>query len=621
MPFLVMCAKSLENPGKHFYKYMMQGMAQKLFAERGGMIASKPQAWPLVAKAFSYVDYALAQHFLRGIANADESHAVLIAYLSLAVREGHLCIRIDEEGISPAPDQLCQGDDAESLCKLIVKGASSLSEELLTDVSNTPLSVCPVTPICKFHNLFYFQRYWRHESAIIDNYCAIAAAIPEIQLDRISIENSLEALLQKGKLLPEQADAIRLVCSGTVSFIVGGPGTGKTHTAGELIKIFWASLSEHQRKECSISLAAPTGKAAANLQKSLRRAIGEMEDFPILQATTLHTLLGIRSLKSKDEHMKLSADLILIDESSMIDVHLMERLLAMVKDGARLILFGDRHQLPPVAAGMVFSDLIAMDRSRSQELTVCLRAELKSIIDFASTINRGDIPSTLQMLASGINGVRRVPFISSSSKSMQQSIVEEALPFFLETIDKDPENLLESFSRYRILCPLRQGPLGVDALNAVFLKQMILHCQNKNGFAAPIMLITNDQRLELANGEVGVLIRKNPNAPHIEEGDYAIFSSRDETQGALRKLPALLLPKFEYAYCLSVHKSQGSEFDRILLLMPEGAERFGREVLYTAVTRSRRHLDIWGSDETLAAAIALKAQRLSGLSKRLASRH
>lgn len=599
----------------------MLGIAQQIYIDKGGVLAcnNQPPLWPRLFSALEYVDYALAKHLLANYPHVDESVAALIGYLSMAAREGHLCIRVEGGSITPSPQLLFEGSQVSLMRELAASGVQKLPVDLFTDMSKHA-SDCPATPICRLGKLFYLQRYWRQETAVIKHFNAIADMTPGIALDMPIVDSMLSKLKSANLLLPEQVDAIHTACNGSLTIICGGPGTGKTYTAGELIKIYWSAMSDEQRRNCQISLAAPTGKAAANLQKSLSRAIGKVAGFPTIHAKTLHSLLGIRGNTFKKEPARLTADLILVDESSMIDVHLMEQLLASIKPGARLILLGDRFQLPPVAAGMVFADLMSQPNGRCIELQKCLRAELKSIVDFAGMINRGDADGAIQLLSSNSGGITLLNFAELSVKSSQKAIVDHAMPFFKDGLNDEPEKALEAFCKFRILCPLRQGPFGVDLLNELFVQRLMSLRKNQEWFVTPILLVSNDHRLELSNGEVGVLVRRMPKDRSdnmLQEGDYALFSGRDDSGEAVRRIPALLLPKYEYAFCLSVHKSQGSEFDRVLLLMPEGAERFGREVLYTAVTRTRKHLEVWGTDDVLRATISQQAHRLSGIPQRL----
>lgn len=600
----------------------MLGKAQKLYFEKGGSSSAMSKLcspWQRIYECMPYVDYALACLLLKDHPDADEGAAALIAYLSLAARAGHLCVSINGCTLMPDPANLLENIESEELSQLILQGVKTLPLSLLTDVVSSDVDRCPTSPVCKLGNFLYLQRYWRQESTVIKHFQNVADIPPAIALDLCKVNESLQILEQQHKLLPEQAAAIRIACANSLSIICGGPGTGKTYTAGELIKIYWATMSEQQRQRCEIALAAPTGKAAANLQKSLKRAVGDIAGFPSVQAKTLHALLGVRGTRLRKDDRKLTADLILVDESSMIDVHLMAYLLAAIKPGARLILLGDRHQLPPVSAGMLFGDLMARPNDRCVELKTCLRSDLRSIVDFASTINCGNSDEALNILTDGKNGISRLHFEALTVKGIQKAIVDYAMPFFMEGLSGEPQKLLEAFNKFRILSPLRQGPYGVDALNELFMYCLKYAMRSQEWFVTPILLSTNDHRLELSNGEAGILVRRNAKDRQegiLQEGDYALFSDRD-AEHAVRRIPALLLPQYEYGYCLSVHKSQGSEFDRVLLLMPEGAERFGREVLYTGVTRARKQLDIWGSDVTIRKTIQQPSHRLSGLSQRL----
>jgi exodeoxyribonuclease V alpha subunit len=239
-----------------------------------------------------------------------------------------------------------------------------------------------------------------------------------------------------------------------------------------------------------------------------------------------------------------------------------------------------------------------------------LRAEQKELIDLGQSINNGDIKSTLSILNGSNSVIHSLPFCSNL-----QNLLEYAKPFFTEILEgsSHPQNLIQAFSRFRILSPLRKGAFGVDELNKMFNLFF-----SKKFSAAPIMLTSNDYRLNLINGEIGILIRSNGNfdSEDFQEGDVVFFPSQKEGE-PFRKIPALLLPKYEYAYALSVHKSQGSEFDHVLLLLPPGSEVFGREVLYTAVTRARKRLDIWGDEEIIQKTLEKQSIRLSGLKEKI----
>lgn len=547
----------------------------------GIMTASVLQEW-VDRGDIDYIDYALAERVLRDKPDADPALSLLIAYLSLAVRSGHLCVKISGEGVFPSP---------QSLSPTLV----DCSKELLQSTQSIPSEI----PLKRFGDHFYLQKYWAYETQLIEYLQALVNINPE----PLNINPSL---LDQYDLLPEQSEAILSSCTKGLTMLSGGPGTGKTYTAGKLICYLWEVLSSAQKSTFRIALAAPTGKAAANLQASLNRSVASIPDFPKITTQTLHALLG----KKKG---LLDADLILVDESSMIDARMMAKLLSVVKPGARLVLLGDPFQLPSVEAGALFSDMIQSLPEHVITLKTCLRAEIASIVSFADAIKGGDFTSILSALNDEVTPINRLSVTTSEDLF---TYAEKHFPS-AALDDKDPAFLLDEYNRYRILSPLRKGRWGVDALNTFFSERMQQRIPYGELFVTPIMLAQNDYRLDLFNGETGILIRKKghiqlPLAPE----DCALFPARSG-EGEVRRFPALVLPRYEEAYCLSVHKSQGSEYDHVTLVMPEGAERFGREVLYTAVTRCRQRLDLWGNDDVIKATLKTSSKRLSSIPERL----
>ncbi len=623
----------------------MEGLAQKLFFERTGSTpwlagkgASSRSDWPaldkmLARRYLAYIDYALARNLLK---NEDgEACGAFLCHLSAALRRGHLCIKIGQGTVFPHPkdlwketfgeqhdsDTVYQEEDFHKITQLILEGASSLSTNLMADVNDIQLDQYPVKPVCRYNDCFYFQRSWIQETHFLQHLRNLISTEPEFAIDAESVKNYVTKLQSRNQLLKEQAEAILESCKKRFTIICGGPGTGKTYTAGHLIKAYWESLDPDMRKRCNIALAAPTGKAAANLQKSLSKAIQDIPDFKPIQAKTLHALLGINPHKMRPSAVeKLAADLILVDESSMIDLQLMVHLFAAIKPGARLILLGDKHQLPSVEAGSLFADLVTCGLSLV-ELKVCLRTELIAILNFASIINTGDGSKALTFLNDALpsQGLTRKikDFSQAPQTDGQQALFDYTYPFFKDfqsSDDEDPTTLFDVFNRFRILSPLRKGPFGIDQLNAFFLKRL-LKLNKDSKFTAPIILTANDQRLEMFNGEVGILVRTG-NSDKAIDGDYALFPGRTPEE-PVRKVPAILLPRYDYAYCLSVYKSQGSEFDSVLLLLPQGSEIFGREAFYTGVTRARHNLEIWGSDIIIKTIVEKQSHRLSGVQTRI----
>lgn len=601
----------------------MVGIAQRLFIDRHGKTPWKEVReakvrfdWPLLeqmleAECLGYIDYALAENMLRKQDATKESLAALICHLSLASRQGHLCIAIRETSIMPSVRDLWisaegssfeMSDDVEiKLNELIREGARFGHLQLIS-------SDCPTAPIYKNGNHYYLQRYWILESAVVSQLGSLSLrSISHFSLESKQVDSIITPLLSEKKLLPEQARAVQHACLFPFTIVTGGPGTGKTHTAGVLLKTIWEGISIEERSSCRFILAAPTGKAAANLEMSIQKAMQDIEGFPPIKGQTLHSLFY-------HKETVLNADVVLVDESSMIDAKLMSRLFASIKPGSRLIMLGDRHQLPPVETGSLFTDLIDYFQDSESctscvvELKTCLRTETRSIIDFAAAINQGDYSSIFQSLASREieNASRSFNFVGLNdfitTKDVQAQLIAHArnyFPYFEGDIE-NPLAVLHAFNHFRILTPLRNGPLGSEQLNQLFFNVFASRANFANSYVVPIMIARNHHQLGLFNGEMGLLVKYKESSR-----DYALFGAK--------KISALLLPSYEYAYCISVHKSQGSEFNHVLMLIPEGSEIFGREALYTGVTRARHTLEVWSTKEILKTMIARTSRRYSGV--------
>lgn len=581
----------------------------------------------LAEQRLSYFDYACTLNLIHGRDHLDETVALSICHLILAAKIGHLCVKVDE-GLSvyPRVDHVwisnselpLSEQDIAFLTRKVAEGLVNIPSDLIAQIDETSLSLPLTTPFCRYRNMVYLQRHWLYETQILKSIKRLTGSSPSLELDKEKVTHSVWNLSERGELLKEQADAVLKGCLSSMSLITGGPGTGKTHTVSHLIALFWENLTESQKKQCEIALAAPTGKASSHLQKSVMRMASKVENFPILTAKTLHSLLGFKKAEeeeSQESYPLISADLIIVDESSMIDVRLMCRLLSSIKEGARLILIGDQHQLPAVEAGSLFADLAHLNSIPSTHLKTCLRTELAPMLQFAETINAGDSAEALKQLNSGDHScLKRVP-LPVDLDGTRSVLWENVKSHFSLPLERDlpPEVLLQNLGRFCLLSPLRKGPLGVDELNRYIAEKMRAIHPKEGWMMIPVMIVANDRRQELVNGEVGLLM-KNCSAGSDPQDDYGLFYSKEE-QGT-RKIPAYMLPKYEYAYCLSVHKSQGSEFDHVLLIMPDGSELFGREVFYTAVTRARKQLEIAGTDAVMTKVITQSGERFSGIVQR-----
>lgn len=575
-------------------------------------------------KRFSYLDFMVALNILKHTSQMNEGTFFFLCYLVAASRQGHLCVQIDEQGIIPSPKLVWKPDEENPLMReeidfvdqMMIRAVCEIPKEIITEVKGDESQTTPTTPLCQFQSRYYLQRNWVYESLFLKHLNRLSTSCIEYLLDRTSVEMSVNELLEKKILLSEQAQAVINSCLSPFSILTGGPGTGKTYTAAHLIKVYWQSLTEVQRKRCEIVLAAPTGKAAANLQHGLTKMIAGLKDFPSLKAKTLHSLLGLNSSFIKPE-AHISADLIIVDECSMMDIKMISHLFAAVKDGARLVLLGDPNQLPSVEAGSLFSDIVELHRRGNIsipciELKTCLRAELTTIVELAAMVNDGKQEVSVILKEGTMAGISQFP-LGNEKKRSQKLFLDKVVKLFpdVNVDESDPVEILKAFQGVRLLSPIKKGLFGFETLNQM-IGEAIVKKANQQQIAIPIMVVANDYKRELFNGDMGVLIKRISSS---REDDYALFY--DPLGGGVRRIAVELLPRYEYGYCLSIHKSQGSECDHVVLVMPEGAEIFGRELFYTAVTRAKRQVDIYGSDEVIKASLQQQSRRLSGVSLRV----
>ena len=584
--------------------------AQQLFEETYGRPLSKafycPSPYPILSKMVKegllpYIDFELANTICSIYGYLQEDLCALISFLSLTSRQGHLCVSLLTSNISPdLQDSLKKNRVEENIDTHVSTHLINqyrdlifnavIPASLITHIDDPLQRVS--TPLCQWNDFLYLQRNWFYESYFHQHYIRISQQ--HIELTTLHLDTE--------KLLPEQALAVSNVLKQGFSIIAGGPGTGKTYTAGMVIRTLWNNLSEDQKQFYKIALGAPTGKAAAQLERSINNFCGGL--FAPLKAQTLHSLLNLKDAYTSytEEWKVLDADFVLIDECSMLDMRMMAHLFAGLKPGAHLVLLGDPHQLPPIENGAPFADLVEFYTHHQSPvvslLKTCMRAEIQSIVQLAEQIDGGYKDHVMNTLQHN-DHVKRLDIGDP---------LPEIIEWYPSFSQSDEKELFQSLRQFCLLSPLRKGPYGVDELNDKIFK--LIHRHKREVIKIPIMILTNNSESELSNGDLGILVKHKNNAL-----DYGIFAQRDGE--GYRKIPALLLPRYEYAYCMSVHKSQGSEFDCVCVLLPEGSEVFGREVLYTAVTRAKKSLMLWTTDETLEKTIDKAGKRQSGMPQRL----
>jgi exodeoxyribonuclease V alpha subunit len=468
-------------------------------------------------------------------------------------------------------------------------------------------------PLVLDENRLYLNRLWFYEDFV-------AAKITAI-LEQEATTNQAEISARVDKLFPssdavdqDQKDAVLAAASKPFSVISGGPGSGKTSTIVRILAVLLAL-----NPECRIALAAPTGKAAARMMVSIHQRVDQIGldnstkiTIPS-EATTIHRLLGYRRNGfSYNEQHRLPVDCVVIDEASMIDLKLMFHLLAALPDQAQLILLGDRDQLASVAAHGH-----ALDTGTTAVATsiALLRNSYRfnrdsAISQIASLVNQGQSTAAIDLLRSNDRELR---WYAEESDQIDAEALAWIYNAYQPVFESDaPADALETYETTRVLCATNQGYFGVESLNhrissALLARNNLPETNLYSGL--PIMITRNHHELGLFNGDTGILWQ-------FEDGLRACFR---DSGGGIRDLAINRLPEFTPAWASTVHKSQGSEFDSVWLILPSDPESgvLSRELLYTAITRARQRFILHAASSVVVRAIENLTRRHSGLAYKL----
>ena len=515
------------------------------------------------------------------------------------------------------------------------------------------------------HHL-YLQRMARFEAFVAARVRAMAVDVPDHVPPRKAL---LQRLFEEadGDGLDWQRVAVAMAPGRRLTIVTGGPGTGKTTTVTALLAV----LADCHGGELVVRLAAPTGKAAARLTESVRAArsrIRERWDAPLLvdgilaripdEATTLHRLLGYqpdRNVFACNARNPIAADVVVVDECSMLDLRMMARLLEALPPGARLVLVGDRDQLASVEAGSVLADLCSglserlekgrFSRSRAAELQALTGCPLRrlggddvppladaicwlterhrfgsgsGIAEVAEAVNSGDPAATHAQLAvaTGVSWYESVAGAGIDAR-LREHFGELCA---LADDGSDAGAVLDLAARWQILCAVRSGPQGVERMNAAAEALVREHVgdrvsREERVFAGlPILVLANDYTMNLFNGDVGVVVR--------EPGDGALGAVFRAVDGSVRRVPLARLPPWEPVFAMTVHKSQGSEFDSVALVLPAeprvNEQRIlTRELLYTGLTRAREQVLLVADRAVLDGCVVRRTRRAARLGARV----
>ncbi len=497
----------------------------------------------------------------------------------------------------------------------------------------------------------YLRRYWCYERELAVALRARAAAV-DATVDDERLRGAVTALLPGDRTTPgpewQRVAAITAVLR-RLCVISGGPGTGKTSTVVRLLALL--ALEAGDRMPV-IELVAPTGKAAARLEEAVRagrNALPESLRAAIpARASTIHRLLRIRSSSTHagfDGDRPLTADVVVVDEASMVDLALMAKLVRALRPEARLVLLGDKDQLASVEAGAVLGDVCgeapgfspdfaarvsavagepvpagaAADTSPLRDAVVLLRhsrrfAPDSGIARLAEAVNRGDGAAALAILEAGGDDVGWLPVTDArlARPRLAAAAVAGFARYLAHIAAGAPDAaIFDAFGAFRILCAHRAGASGTAGVNRLVEEalgtQRLIRPSGPWYVGRPVMVTRNDHVLGLYNGDVGIVLPD----PDDETRLSVAFAGGE---GSTRRISPARLPEHETVFAMTVHKSQGSEFDRVVLtLPPEPSRVVTRELLYTAVTRARARIEVWAPAAVVQAGVAARVERSSGL--------
>ncbi|MEO3990640.1 exodeoxyribonuclease V subunit alpha [Pseudocitrobacter cyperus] len=574
-----------------------------------------------------------------------EHPAVMLAaaLVSRDAGEGHVCLPLSHLHTTPALNGRAKVVWTQLLAAVDVPDDWT---SLLLASSAVSLGERP-SPLILNDGRLYLNRMWCNELSVARFFRD--AQLPEA-IDESLLADALADLFPSSAEVDWQKVAAAVALTRRISVISGGPGTGKTTTVAKLLAALVRIAGD---KKCRIRLAAPTGKAAARLTESLGAALRKLpltenqKSMLPTEASTLHRLLGAQPGSQRMRYHAgnpLHLDVLVVDEASMIDLPMMARLIDALPDHGRVIFLGDRDQLASVEAGAVLGDICAWvscgyTSERAAQLSRltgtpvpegdgAVAGALRDSLCLLRTSYRFGSDSGIGQLARAVNlgdraGVREVfarGFADIEMKSLRTQEEYEAMlddaragyGRYLQCLRQraEPAEILQAFGEYQLLCALREGPWGVSGLNQQLEHSLVRHRaiapQRHSRWyeGRPVMIARNDSALGLFNGDIGVALDRG-------QGLRVWFPMPD---GTIKSVQPSRLPEHDTAWAMTVHKSQGSEFDHAALVLPtQSVPLVTRELVYTAITRAKSRLSMYADETLLGQAIVARTERRSGL--------
>jgi exodeoxyribonuclease V alpha subunit len=564
---------------------------------------------------------------------------IIVASVSQHLAEGHPCVPLSVLAGMKFYSQkgaLLGALPEEAIIRDTLRVASCVAKDNSVAIATTPL-------VLDEDGRLYVARFFEHECRLARALAVLLetrAVAPENSggqsgLDRYFAPVSTQSLPDGERDLQREAAALALRLPLCV--ISGGPGTGKTSTVAKILALLFDEARDRGQRPPVIQLLAPTGKAAARMMEAITTALREWDAPSSLHAsvgsaTTIHRALGVipgnENRFRRGREQPLRADVVLVDEASMVDLALMRHLLEALRPTARLILLGDRHQLASVEAGSVLSEISSDFLGKKNPFTIELQRSYRfsdnsGIARLAQKIRAGDGVGSLHILEAGAPDLTFVEGADWETETLRELVVSrygEALR------GPDVAEAFRKLNRFNILCAHRKGPFGTATANETIYQWLasagavpavkgnaLKNKQASVGGAAHeqfyrgrlLLVRENDYALGLFNGDIGLVW------PAADGRLVVYFESQP---GLFRALSPAQLPEHETAYALTIHKSQGSEHDEVALVLPEeNSPLLSRELIYTGVTRARKHVYLFGTRDAVLTSAAHSVNRYSGL--------
>jgi exodeoxyribonuclease V alpha subunit len=559
------------------------------------------------------LDVTAAQTVGRLHGEHDEQVLLVAALAVRSTRYGHVCVRLPTlreavvvDGADPEEIEALPWPDPAAWATAVA------GSRLVGDGTGDH-------PLVLVDDRLYLERYFRFEQQV----AGLIGARLQGQTSPTPpvVDERLSSLLGDST---SQLRAARIALEGKLAVIAGGPGTGKTYTIGALLVALAEADPDHFPL---VAVCAPTGKAAARLGEAITDQAAATGNPVVTEAlagvspSTIHRLLGWtwgRSRFARNAHNRLPHDLVIVDEMSMVSLPLAARLLAAVRDDATVVLVGDPFQLESIEAGTVLADIVgpaaddqppaAPIRERVTVLDRVYRFEEDSVIaSFAEAVRRGDDAIALDLLTDSgqLRWVRNTD--GDEFDELWSTVIDQRARLVELARTQDAAGALEALTEVAVLCAHRHGPAGVSGWSrhiesALDERYPGLRWKGEWYPGRPVMITRNDYVLDLYNGDIGVAVGP-------PERMQAVFE-----RGELRTFPLSHLTEHTTVHAMTIHKSQGSQFDQVVVVLPDEESRLlTRELLYTAVTRAKQKVWLVGSEAVIRQAIHRSVQRASGL--------